>query len=270
MLNLNKKKTEYKYIHFFVCYSFADIDYQITEKKITRSYTIFSNLLLKNTQLASIGVNFYIKSLLKYKKYENYYSFSSKLKKKKNMHLSELRKNSNYLAYFTALACKRGFKLKTLKIVKNSFKLFFELFLFCNDDFFFKKYYYFSILKSYSQSWRNFFGINYFLNLFLPFYESIFVLRCVKLNKKKLKKKTTGDYKLDITYLFKRKRLNNVVKMIYFTTGCYSRYNFSDKLFCSLVDTFLLLTKSKVYQLKIEAYKKIMSLRRTASLSSNI
>ena len=99
-----------------------------------------------------------------------------KIKKKKNMQVSEFRKNNNYLNYFVSLACKKGYKLKTTKIVKNAFTLFFELFLFCDDNFFFKKYYYFSILKSYSQSWQNFFGINYFLNLFLPFYESIFVV----------------------------------------------------------------------------------------------
>lgn len=244
-----------------------DVNDYVTKKKLSSPFNIFSDLYLKNARIDSMGVSLYIKSLLKHRKCINYYSVNLKLKKKKNMQVSEFRKNNNYLNYFISLACKKGYKLKTTKIVKNAFTLFFELFLFCDDNFFFKKYYYFSILKSYSQSWQNFFGINYFLNLFLPFYESIFVLRCVKLEKKS-KKKSKNEYKLDVTYLFKRKRLSNVVKMIYFTTGCYSRYNFSEKLFCALVDTFMLLTKSRVYQLKIEAYKKIVRLRRTSTLSN--
>ncbi len=228
---------------------------------------IFSGILyLKRTQLVSLGVNLYIKLIIAIKKREGYYTINKRLKKSKK-YPSELRKNKNYLGYFTSLACKNGYKLKTSRIVKNSFKLFFELFLFCNDDAFSKKYFYFSVLKSYSQSWHNFFGINYFLNLFLPFYESIFLLRCVKLPKTKKKRKGKGKkkklYKLDVVYLLKKKRLHNVIKLIYVTTSFYQKYSFSDRLFCALVDTFFLLNKSKLHNLKIETYKKVMSLRKT-------
>ena len=147
-----KKIFKIKNINFFICCFFADIDNCVEKKKINSSFIIFSNLYLKNARIDSIGVSLYIKSLLKQRRFINYYSVNLKLKKKKNIKTSEFRKNNNYLNYFISLACKKGYKVKTTKIVKDAFKLFFELFLFCNDNFFFKKYYYFSILKSYSQS----------------------------------------------------------------------------------------------------------------------
>lgn len=237
---------------------------KLTENKINNNWSPINSFFLKKTQIISIGIQFYLKLIIAQKKRSNYFTINKRLKKKKKIHLSQIRKNTNYLSYFVSLACKKGFKLKTTKIIKNSFKLFFELFLFCNDDIFSKKYYYFNVLKSYSQSWNNFFGINHFLNLLLPFYESIFLLRCIKLPKKK-KKKIKKLYKLDVVYLFKKKRLHNVVKLIYTTTNFYPKYTFSDKLFCALVDTFLLLTNSRVYNLKIATYKKIMSMKQLKS-----
>lgn len=161
---------------------------KLTENKINNNWSPINSFFLKKTQIISIGIQFYLKLIIAQKKRSNYFTINKRLKKKKKIHLSQIRKNTNYLSYFVSLACKKGFKLKTTKIIKNSFKLFFELFLFCNDDIFSKKYYYFNVLKSYSQSWNNFFGINHFLNLLLPFYESIFLLRCIKLPKKKKKK----------------------------------------------------------------------------------
>lgn len=75
---------------------------------------------------------------------QNYFFFFFKNKLKKN--------KQNYLNYMSNLVMQRGLKLKALNFVKSGFKQFFELFLFCNNADFIKKFYYFSILKSYSTS----------------------------------------------------------------------------------------------------------------------
>ncbi len=96
----------------------------------------------------------------------------------------------------------------------------------------------------------------------LPLYESIFLLRCIKIFSKK-KKKKKKLYKLDVVYLLKKKRLHSIVRSMYATTSLYPKYTFSDRLFCALVDTFFLLNNSKLYNLKIATYKKIMSMKQS-------
>lgn len=157
----------------------------------------------------------------------------------------------------TNLVMKRGLKLKALNFVKNGFKEFFELFLFCNNKDFIKKFYYFSILKSYSSSWSNFFSINKFLDLLLPMFEFIFTFKCVKVDKK-LSKKKIENFKLVFSYLNKSKRLFYIIKMIFYYAASFNN-KMSINLFYSLNNTFFLLKNSFIYKQKLKFYQKILT-----------
>lgn len=181
---------------------------------------------------------------------------------------NKLKKNNkNYLNYFTNLTMKKGLKLKALAFVKNGFKEFFELFLFCNDTRFIKKFYYFSILKSYSSSWSNFYSINKFLDLLLPMFEFIFTFRCVKIDKKLMKKKKE-PYKLVLSYLKKQKRLFYVIKTIFYYANSFNNKNISKNIFYALTNTFLYLKNSYVYKQKLKFYKKVLFSTITSSSST--
>lgn len=255
------------------------MNFYLTKNKTTAVYKYNKNLSNNFFGINYLGLGLYLnytvphKFLLYDKKYSfirNYninYSISLLLKKKKNINVSEQRKNTNYLNYFVGLACKKGFKLKTSRMLKKSFKLFYELFLFNKiADEFSNKYYYFKVLKNYAISWNNFFGVNFFLNLFLPFFESIFLLKCIKVEKTKRKAKNKPKFKLHVIYLTKKKRIHAAVKLIFSTIAFHERFNFSERFFCVLFDTFLFMDKSKVYRLKYLTYKKIMITRKAKSV----
>lgn len=182
-------------------------------------------------------------------------------KKNKTLNLSMLKKlNFSYLNYFSNIVQKKGMKLKALKTLKEAFKNFFDLFLFCEDKSFFQKYEYFTILKSYSFSWSSFFNINKFLHLLLPFYNCIFIYKYVKVNKK-LKKKIKQKFILQPSFLKKEHRLFFTLKTIYLLTDSFKRFLFTERFLLSLLDTFFLLKNSYLYKQKVSFYKNIMKER---------
>lgn len=180
------------------------------------------------------------------------------VQKKNNFDIRFFKFNKiNLINYSTNLILKRGLKFKAHTFLKNAFKQFFELFIFCNDKNFTQKYHYFNILKSYSLSWDNFFNINKFLYLILPMFEFIFTFKCVKVDKKL--KTNTSRYNLVFSYITKSKRLSYLIKLLYHNSDSFDLFKFSDRLFLSYVNTFFFLKTSLIYLQKIKFYKKIMT-----------
>lgn len=199
-----------------------------------------------------------------FKTKQNKYSFFfTKVDAKPNYKLSVLRRrNFNFFNYFVGLICRRGQKLKAVRFLKYSFREFFELFIFCASSRLPVKYNYFYVINSYLSTFYDFYSINFFLENILPLFECMYTLRVsCNTNYGKISKKKRVEheqYKTKLVYLKPKNRMYPLIRFMYYNTDNYRKFSFKKNLFCVLVDTFLSMKYSLLYERKIAIYKRLI------------
>lgn len=200
----------------------------------------------------------------------NFYFFKNLFfLKKKNFNIN-LKKNTikienragvkkqNCLKKLILISLRNGFFLKFSIFFLKSFNLFFNLFLFNNQNFFslYKNTY--LIYLSFFKSNNFFFNINFILFWISNILEPIFSIKCLDVPKK-YRKKLKKKHLFDIFFLNFEKRKKILLKWLVLNKSFFFEKNYVLSFFKSFILVFLKNKKSELYLKKINIYKKAIS-----------
>jgi hypothetical protein len=165
-------------------------------------------------------------------------------------------KKLSFVDMFLRNSCYSGKKLKILNSCNIVSLLFFSNFI-KKSNFLNNKFSNYNIFYNFSKSNEFFFDFNYILENIVNLNESIFITRVNKTDKK-LKKKAKSKFNLELKYLNKFKRQNNVVKLLNLYSNNFNYYNFPERLLTSVVTTLFEQKNSDLYKKKIYTYNMVL------------
>lgn len=128
----------------------------------------------------------------------------------------------------------------------------------------FSNYYYYSEFKHNLQFNFYLYNIENCFSWYLNLIESMFYLKCSKIEKK-YRKKTKNFYKFKFTYILPEKRLKRAARLFFLSsfrnpTNTISG-NFKKLLYLSYCDYMLNFKKSKAYIFKKKLYKQMLKIK---------
>ena len=163
---------------------------------------------------------------------------------------------NNLCQIFLNNSIRGGGKIKILNYLNKINSLFFFNFI-RKSKFMSSKFNMYNILLNFSKSNEFFFDLNFILNNIIQINESIFVTKMVKLDKK-LKKKSKSKFDIELKYLHKNKRTNNVLKSLNLYCNNFNYYHYYERLLASVVTTIFEQKNSYLYKKKIHTYSNVL------------
>jgi hypothetical protein len=163
-----------------------------------------------------------------------------------------IQKNKNIFDLTVNTSFNDGYKLKFINYLNKTQRIFYYSFFFKNL-YLNNKFNTYIMFYNFSKSNDYFYDFNFILNNICLLNESVFVLRAIRLNKKK-KNKPKNKFEFDISYIKNHKRGSFVLKSLHLYSNTYNYYKYYERFLGSVYSSFFDQKNSVLYKRKINAY----------------